>query len=251
LDAGISLPPIVATPEPETTEQPTEVAQEANFALPNELQPYWIWILGAFGLLIGVPSIWLTLRRRRSQTQPPEIEPPLAPRDGHIEMGLASNEKAKFDTRVEVESLSRSFRMVTVKYRVEITNRGGRALRDLTFGADLVSVARGTGDTDQLAHVSMSLPTAGSIDRVGPHQTRNLSGSVQMPIEAIQAFAQGQVPMFIPLLRLRIDGPEIGAEARTYALGLGGASDGRINPLPLDNPLGSYQGVRAVRVDPG
>ena len=69
-----------------------------------------------------------------------------------------------------------------------------------------------------------------------------------MPVETVQVFAQGQVPMFIPLLRLRIESPDIGKQAQTMALGLGGITESRVNPLPFNNPLGSYQGVRAVRV---
>lgn len=213
--------------------------------------PIWLqWVLGGLGLLVGLFAIGAAINRRKAQALPPEIEPPLAPGHNGTATVSAMADEVRFDTRIEVESLSRSFRMVTAKCRIEISNRGDRAVRDLSFGADLISAARGSDESNQLANASLDLPAAGTIDRIGPHQSRSIAAQVKMPIETVRAFTQGQVPMFVPLLRLRIDAPGITTRAHTYALGLGGASANRVNPLPLNDPLGTYQGARAVRVDP-
>lgn len=249
LDPGLEVPPSLATPLPQITTQPVEESWKIEGLIPAWLRPYWIWTLSALGLLMATGAIWKVLRQRSARAGPPAIEPPLVTERTAAASTSADRGSIAFDTRIEVESFSRSFRMVTVKYRIEIANRSERAMRDLSFGADLVSAARGAGARDQLANTSLALPAAGAIDRIGPHQSRSVAGVVQMPVEAIEVFAQGQIPMFVPLLRLRIDGPQIGTQAHTYALGLGGISDSRVNPLPLNNPLGSYQGVRAVRVD--
>lgn len=245
LDDGLSLPPAPPTAPSQAT------APAANEALTGEgTFPIWLqWVLGGLVLLAGLLGILAAALRRRARAAPPKIIPPIAAEDVDTASLPVAPDEIRFDTRIEVESLSRSFRMVTVNYRIEIANRSARAIRDLTFAADLLSAARGADAHDQLANISLELPPVGTLDRVGPSQSRSLAATAQMPVESIEVFAQGQVPMFIPLLRLKITGTEIGELAYTYALGLKGIAEDRVNPLPLNDPLGSYQDVRAVRVD--
>ncbi len=245
LDSGLSLPPAPATASPQAA---ASTATESGAS--KSVFPVWLQLaLGGLVLLSGLLAIWAVMLRRKRQASAPVIERPIVHERTGSAAPLAAAEEISFDTRIEIESLSRSFRMVTLNYRIQIANRSARTMRDLGFAADLVSAARGNGAGDQLATTMLKLPAAGEIDRIGPHQSRSISAKVQMPVESIEVFAQGQVPMFIPLLRLKLHGAEIEAQAQTYAIGLGGVAEGRVNPLPLNDPLGSYKGVRAVRVD--
>ena len=154
----------------------------------------------------------------------------------------------KFAPKLQITSVMRSVMMVTVQYKLSIANRSDRALRDLVISADLVSAKR-TGE--QLVGEATQLPETARIDRIGPHQSGSIEGTLQLSTGDIEVMTQGQTPMFVPLIRLKIEGPSIDTKAQTHAVGIGtGAPGSRLHPLPLNGPPGSYQGVGSRPIEP-
>jgi hypothetical protein len=152
--------------------------------------------------------------------------------------------------RPYVVSLTRSLRMVTVKYRLSVSNRSDRAMRDIAIAADLVSARRDAPAASQVASAETGLPASAAIERIGPHQTRSVEASLQMPLADVSVIQQGQLVMFVPLLRMRIESEGRAPLTRTFILGIdGGAIGGRLHPLPLSGPPGGYEGVRARALD--
>ena len=89
------------------------------------------------------------------------------------------------------------------------------------------------------------------IDRIGPHQARSLTGTVQLPLTAIAPLRQGQTPLFIPLAHVTLEGESLPAQVRTFVIGTPSPS-GRVHPIALDVPPGGIPGLiaQAVTVPP-
>lgn len=207
---------------------------------------YWPWIAGGLlALLVLAGAAYLAFGRRR--TAAPLIEAPVVAGPGAAAgMALLAEEKPRFAVSVQIESAMRSMMMLTVKYHLSIANRSDRALRDVTISGDLISARRTAGMGEQLANAATQLPETATVERIGPHQTRSVTGTLQLAIQQIEVLRQGSTPMFVPLLRIKVEGDGIDPFVETYAVGVGNATAGaRLHPLPLNGPPGSYQGVRA------
>jgi hypothetical protein len=77
-----------------------------------------------------------------------------------------------------------------------------------------------------------------------------LGGQLQLPLSEIEVFRQGQTPLCVPLLRLRIEAEGIEPQFHTFLIGLAALQPGgRLQPLPLSGPPGGYDGVQAKRLD--
>ena len=204
----------------------------------------WGWIAGALIALLALVA-GLIVWRRRSAAAPPVIEKPVVASTTDAAPAAAA-EKPRFVANVQVVSAQRSVMMVMVKYSLSIANRSDRAMRGLTVSADLVS-ARNQGGLDaQLATLATELPASSSIERIGPHQTQTVTGTLQLALQEVEVLRQGSIPMFVPLLRVRVEGENIDPFVETYAVGVGNAGAGtKLHPLPLNGPPGSYDGVRA------
>jgi len=190
-------------------------------------------------------AAWILTRKRKQSPAAPTIERPIIA-DSPLAAGALAP-KLNFAPTLEVTSVSRSVMMVTVHIRLAIANRSDRALRDLAIAADLVSARRGE---DQRAGPATQLPEAARIERIGPHQTGRIEATLQLPVGSLEVMFQGQVPMFVPLVRVKISGPAIEDRYQTYVVGVGAGMQGsRLHPLPLNGPPGSYQSIGARPVD--
>jgi len=153
-------------------------------------------------------------------------------------------------TNIQVDNMMRSVMMLTLKFHVELANRQDRALRDVRVQADLISAKRGLPMDQQMANAQSSLAELGQTDRIGPHQMGTLGGQLQLPLSEIEVFRQGQTPLCVPLLRLRIEAEGIEPHIHTFLIGLAALQPGgRLQPLPLSGPPGGYDGVQAKRLD--
>ncbi len=159
-------------------------------------------------------------------------------------------EKARIVATLEVERLTRSMMALTLNFRVTIANRSDRAVRDLAVSADMVSARRNLPVEQQVATIAAQLPPIATVERVGPHQSAVVSGELRLPISEIELFQQGQVPLCVPLARLRVDNPQVEPLLRTFLIGLGTGSVGaRVHPLPLNGPPSGYEGALAKALD--
>lgn len=235
--AGVAQGPSQAAPTP-ATDPVTALSGGA-----------WPWVIAALLGTILLSGGWIWQRRRARSAPPPRIEPPL--RREAAEGAPCSANKARVELTLEIESAARSVMQVTVQYRLSVVNRSPMALRDLAVAADLVSASRTTNDAGQLTDATTALPPAGTIAGIGPHQRASMAGTLQLPVSAIEVMRQGQHPIFVPLVRLRLEAAGIDPQPRTFALGIGSELNGeRLRPLPLSGPPGGLHGVRARSVGP-
>lgn len=150
---------------------------------------------------------------------------------------------SKIALQLDVVAASRSIMAFTLEYRLDIANRSDRALRDLSVTARLLC-ARSGGHDQPASDDPLQL-----IQRIGPHQSRNVSGQVQLPLSAISPLRQGSTPLFIPLLQVTLQASGFPPKTHSYVIGSPSASSAtRLHPIPLDTLPGGIPGLRAQEI---
>lgn len=219
----------------------------------DEEQPaWWIWAAGILGaLLVGMFGGWL-FARKRAPASPGAIERPTVKAVNLADHPAAEQIAATANLRVnlEIESLTRSLMMMTARYSLSIANRSDNALRDLKVSADLISARRDVPMEQQVASLECELPQASTIARVGPQQIGTYRGQLQLPVNEIEVFRQGQTPLCVPLVRIRLEAEGMAPQCHTFLVGIGaGHMGGRVQPLPLSGPPGGFEGVQTKRIE--
>lgn len=219
--APVAAPPVVA----ETPAAPAS-------ALPD----WWPWAAGGLGglaVMIGAASLW-----RRRQPRPLRLALP-APED-------AVPELPRLDITLDVISATRSLMMFTLAYRINLANRTDRAVNDLSLAVQLASARRGASNAPSSGAAQQVLALA----RIGPHQSRSVSGEIKLPLAEIAILRQGSAALFIPLLHTTLEGEGQQALTRSFVIGTPSTSGAaRLHPILLDNTPGSIPGLRAQAVD--
>lgn len=236
-DDQLTVPPTLSVPLPDS---PADAApNEASTTLP-EWWPYAAGGLGGLALMGGGLLLW---RRRKPKVlrlaAPPSGmgDDQSAPED--TPLGLA------LDMALEITGATRSLMMFTLQYRLTLANRTGRAVNDLSLAVRLACARRGA-DNAASPGAAQRLER---VERIGPHQSRRITGEVQLPLSAIAPLHQGRLPLFIPLAHVTLEGEGQRALTRSFVIGTPSAGGtGRLHPIPLDSP-GSITGLRAQRVE--
>lgn len=146
--------------------------------------------------------------------------------------------------RLDIASATRSMMMITVDYRLTLANRGDRALRDLAVSAKLVCARRNAAMPADSGDQPLQL-----VERIGPHQSRTIKGTVQLPIAEISPLRQGDTPLLVPLIEMKIEASGQPAKTHKFVLGLPSATNSaRLHPIPLNTAPGGIPGMRANEV---
>ena len=214
----------------------------ADSAAPTDGPPeWWPYAVGGAGLLALIALAAAGLRRRR---HPAALR--LAPPAPQTEAEPGPGESPRLDLDLVILSATRSVMMVTFEYRLTLSNRTGRAVRDLNASLQLVCARR---DAANAAPPGAS-QTLERVDRVGPHQSRSLTGRLQLPINQIVPLLQGNKPLFVPLVHVTLEGEGQRALTRSFVVGNPSTSvQGRVHPIALDGPPGGIPGLRAAPID--
>lgn len=231
-----------AAPVSESVPAADEIESGSTNSIGESDQLYW-WIGGLLAVLtLGLGSL---LWRRRKTVQARRLPPPsIAETDSDETVGAAVA-PPRLDIELEIVSASRSVMMFTLEYRLNFSNRSARAVRDLAISAKLASAERGETNAPPVA----AGQPVGTIERIGPHQTRSIAGQMQLPVTDIRAILQGRKPIFIPLLHLTLESPGQPALTRSYVVGTpSAAAQGRLHPIPLDTPPGGVPGLKAREI---
>ena len=149
----------------------------------------------------------------------------------------------RLDLTLEIISATRSLMMFTVEYRLTIANRSDRAVTDLKLAVQL-ACARASAGNSPSAGAAQAL---GELARVGPQQTRSSTGTLQLPLSAIQPLRQGITPLFVPLAHVTLDGDGLQTLTRTFVIGTPSGA-GRVHPILLDQPPGAIPGLKAQAI---
>jgi len=209
-------------------------------SLPGWPLPAW-WPLaaGALGALIVLSGVALLVRRRR-KARPLRLA---APGAGVPAAGAppADSTPPRLDLTLEITAASRSLMMFTLEYRLTIANRSERAVGDLHTALQLACARASSAPSPGAAQA------LAAISRIGPHQARSLTGTVQLPLSAIAPLRQGKTPLFVPLVHVTLEGESLPALVRTFVIGTPSQS-GRVHPIALDVPPGGIAGLVAQAV---
>ncbi len=151
-------------------------------------------------------------------------------------------EPARVDLGLEIAGGSRSLMMFSIDFRLDIANRSDSALRHLNVSGQLVCAQHG----DASAAPVEGRQLIEAIERIGPQQSRRVSGQLQLPLNEVKMIRQGSKPLFIPLLHITIEASGQLALKRSFVIGNPSAnSQSRVHPLPLDGPPGGLPSLRA------
>ncbi|MFM7378092.1 MAG: hypothetical protein ACKO1O_08205 [Erythrobacter sp.] len=223
-----AAPPLASTPADAGT------PPASAWSLPV----WWPFAAGGLGALLLLGAIAFVLGRHR-KTRPLRLAAPGAGATAAADP--ATQEPPRIDLALEITAASRSLMMFTLEYRLTIANRSARAVGDLNTAMKLACARAGAAPSSGAAQ------GLASVDRIGPHQARSLTGTLQLPLSAIAPLRQGQTPLFVPLVHVTLEGEGLPAQVRSFVIGTPSAS-GRVHPIALDVPPGGIAGLVAQPV---
>lgn len=248
LDPGETAP-IVPAPLPtgESTPVPTPSTTVSETAATPAAQESaegidWLWpALG--GGLLALLGLGYFVSQRRRNVPPPEIERPIVAR--------ALGKAAPHEIQISAEAikLTRSVMNATLHYRVSLINRSSGALKDVDLGADIVSAHGGVPVEQQVASAAQPLEKRHSFGRIAPGQSVRYEGQLTIPLSQARVIRQGNAALFVPLLRVRLDGASEVPLVKTFVVGLGAPGGGRVMPFRIDEGPRSYSPIAARALD--
>lgn len=261
--ARASAPSGTATPtaDPALTAAPPDVTETVDAPLASapadagetggtpslsgaSLPAWWPFAAGGLGALVLLSAIALLLRRRKAR--PLRLAAPAA---GAAAAGTPPEGSAppRLDLALEITTATRSLMMFTLEYRLTIANRSERAVSDLHSALQLACARASSAAGGGAAASPGAAQGLSNIDRIGPHQAKSLTGTLQLPLSAIAPLRQGQTPLFVPLVHVTLEGESLPALTRSFVIGTPSPS-GRVHPIALDVPPGGIAGLVAQAV---
>ncbi|MEL7718623.1 hypothetical protein AAG604_09965 [Citromicrobium bathyomarinum] len=241
-DAGL---PANVLPEtgPEEAAQPLDAFGASS---ENGGTPGWLWgaLMAGLALLLGAVILFAARRRSRTraevQAAPADLSgPPL--REIHKHSALPRLEAASLGIEAHATTLSRSVVNATVAYRLTIVNRGRAPISQVRIAGDLTTAHGRVPTSQQVADPDHSYPELHAIDHLDPGERAVIRGELRLPLSEVRALQQGQVPVFVPLMRLTVHIAEQKPSAHTFVIGSKPAgSAARPAPFRLDEGPRTY-----------
>tara|TARA_B100001179_G_scaffold230281_1_gene217562 strand:- start:379 stop:1500 length:1122 start_codon:yes stop_codon:yes gene_type:complete len=246
-DEGVPSAPVQQTEEqvseaigvsPPAQTAPIAPAPQAD---DDKETPSWVWPAVGGGVL-ALLGLGYAVSRRRSNAPAPIIEKPIVGFGGPVNAS---------DIQIQTEAikLTRSVMNATLHYRVSLLNKATRALSNVAIGADVVSAHGGLAMEQQVASIDQQLEKRHQFDRVAPGQNVRYEGQITIPLSQVRAIRQSNAALFVPLLRLRIDGATPEPLVKTFVIGLGMPGGGRVMPFRIDEGPRSYVPIAARALD--
>ncbi|MBT8427889.1 MAG: hypothetical protein KJO02_07655 [Erythrobacter sp.] len=232
-----------ASPEGDLPAPALDVAPQAQSEAMASEQAEWLWPAVGGGIL-ALLGLGYLVSRRRKNAEPPQIERPVVAVSGAGTVGATD-----LQLRAEAIKLTRSVMNATLHYRVTLLNRSGSALSNVALGADVVSAHGGVPVEQQVASSSQLLEKRHTFDRIAPGQSVRYEGTVMIPLSQARIIRQGNASLFVPLLRMRIDGAGEEVLVKTFVIGQGVSDGGRVSPFRLDDGPRSYEPIAARALD--
>jgi len=259
-------------PEPPTTPVPPEFSAVPGPALENpknlknppvastnpeqDAGVPWIWI--GSGLIAIILTSGLLIRRKATRKKPSApVGPPLLHRSA-----TAPKAVPEADTTIVIADLtppltlefiatrmSASLLNATLAYRIVL--HSAEELGSVTVRADMTSAHASRPAEEQLGH--SDAPVIHTVDCIGAGEDVEFTGEIRLPLSAITPIRQGQAALFIPLVRIAVDGSTAQGPAalRTaFVIGLHEApSAQRLRPFRLDLGPRNYSDISQRALD--
>ena len=245
LDPGETVP-IVPVPvdEPEPVVRPADENEPAPVPESDGAsRDDWSWTWPAIGLaLLAALALAAFAKRRKHAVKPATIERPVVAAGGRIA-------PSELKVQVEAVKLTRSVMNATLQYRVHLLNRATTAITNVSVGADIVSAHGGVPVEQQVASEAQALEKRHTFDRIAPGQSVRYDGQLTIPLAQVRAIRQAAATLFVPLLRIRIDGASDVPLLLTFVVGTGVPGAGRVTPFRLDEGPRSWQPIAARALD--
>ncbi len=224
-------------------DQSSDGAEASTELVESEAESLLWWIVALIGVIVFGVVGWLYTR---SRTAPSAIieRPTIAGTQL-----FQSIEDAKLALTLDILGATRSLRMFTVDYRLRVANRSGRAVRDLAVTPELTSASKGSSDNRGPA-VAQGTGDTVRIERVGPHQSEVITGTVQLPVTEIRPILQGSKPLFVPLMQVQLRLQDLPPATHTFIIGLPSATSAtRLHPIELDGPPGGFPRLETRQIE--
>jgi hypothetical protein len=231
--------PVAPIPSPDSSASPAPLpSADAPFDALGTAAFDWRWLAAGAALsasLLGAALLW---RRRKPQVLRLATAPLVQGVDAEPAL-------PRIDLSLEIPGATRSVMMFTLRYRLTLANRTGRAVNDLSVAVQLACAQRGSSNAAPVAAAQSSQP----IERIGPHQSRSISGEVQLPLTAVTPIMHGKTALFIPLFHVTIEGEGQQALAKSFVIGTPSGGEGRVQPIVLAGPPGALPPLAARAID--
>jgi len=241
-EAAATLPGLSAT-IPEVTETVGSGNEPSPTISTGETHQAVWWLLGLIGAALFGFVGWMYTRRRTAPVAAIE-KPSIAGASA-----LTSIEDAKLALSLDILGATRSIMMLSVEFRLSVSNRSVRAVRNLAVIPQLDTAQRGSAEERGPA-VAQGTGDTIRIERIGPHQSEVITGTVTLPVSAIRPILQGSKPLFVPLLHFQLQLDRLSPQTHSFVLGLPSAANAtRLHPLALDDTPGGIPGLQTRKLE--
>ncbi len=205
----------------------------------------WRWAAAGIAGLLALVAILFVLLRRRSRGRADKaelLELPATPLRSAEDHSPPPNPAAgSLEVEAFAMTLSRSVMNATISYRVSLYNRGREPVSMIRISGDVTTAHGRVPPEQQLADAAQAFPELHTFESLDPGQRATIRGDLRLPLREVRALRQGNVPVFVPLLRLIVRADNMEPQAHTYVIGAKPAQKGaRPNPFRLDEPPRSY-----------
>ncbi|MFN2098550.1 hypothetical protein [Altererythrobacter sp. MF3-039] len=225
---------------------PAEPGESGEIGGAASWYDYWPWALGIIAALVAAGWYWRS--RRSAITSPPEIERPVVAKPSTSDT-VTPPSIGGIALKLEAVSLSRSVMNLTLNYRLAITNQTLAMIERLGVSGDLITARGGVPLTQQVANSQSELPLLHEVARLSGKQTKDLSGKLTLPVAELALARQGE-PLYVPLVRLRIEGYDGAPKVQTFVIGmLPTEVGGKLQPFRIDEQPQTYSQIGQRSID--
>ncbi|MDN3645995.1 hypothetical protein QWY75_07235 [Pontixanthobacter aestiaquae] len=204
---------------------------------------------------IEPPSKWIRTTTESANlpplphSQPPEPEPvrkQAEPAEAPLVAGLdtPASTKSTLQIKAQALTLSRSLMNATISYRLELMNLQNQPLSEISIKADMVTAHGRAPVSEQVADTQTELAETAFIAAIEGRGTHEVKGSFSLPVNAIRPITQRGATLYVPLLRLRVEAPEVEPIICTFVVGIKPPERGaKLQPFRLDEMAQTYRNI--------